>query len=908
MIVKKIIKIIFNLALHILAIAALAWFFWPFFDISIRAFQLIGYDSSQFVYFVNLCRQSHPLPPAGWDHFWYEGTPKVLDNVFLPHYLIQPLVGKFGLALATKIFPLFWLGFFFLASYFLFYRLSKNQLISFALTLGLISSQSVYLPIYENGVVVSGIAQSIFPAVLLFLVLYTQTKSFRYLILAALSLAFQFYNHGGLALVFGFAPAVLFLVFSKIENEKLFSLFRLKRLLSFTLITLGVGALAILPQIHDAMQGGLYSKAVGGQASTKPEVFQFLIKNTHPALFIGLGLAILVGIIFWRKQKFGLLLPFIMILFYFLLFLTAIMLGKNPVGDFLFPGRIIWFFALTIGSISALLFSPLTEPLFDKFKPWKVLLPFIWIFVGGTILFVLMTNPLQIDKYKPFARAFIPNKIEGDRELGASYKDVLKGVLGEIDQKDINYRIWIHSGEKIIWNIVSDIPQVEGYFNYRTKYSGEWTAWFNATLVEEVVKSQTIPQDMADKQALFLIDWFGAKYLYAYPGEEFNLAPRFWQENDYVLRKSADEPPAVFTIKPEFTSGIIGGVKVPVIGFVGSEDGYNVFLRDLGMLNLNTHYLIPLRLGTSINNVSKDDLEKLDLLVLYGLKSRGGDWGKILDFVKKGGSLFIETGGNSAFSQEVENLPEVFPMDKLNFGSLGKEWQVEKKEEMAKVDFAKLEPLIYQGEPWKLSYIENPGVLRAGSNILLTQAGKPVVVERDLASGKVVWSGLNSWYRPWELKKNGMTEVEIINIILRRLFETPYTKPVEVEINREKPEKVEVLGRDFSGVVFKEKNLPGWKAWVVSENKKKNLKIYGAGIDVMYVKMPKEFLGKTNKVVFEYKGPLDYWIFFGISIFSLIIIIFEFISGGFLSKKLGAWNKLGKNVKGWWEREDEEEV
>jgi len=907
--IKKIILLIINLALHVLAIALLAWAFWPFVDLCLRASMLVGYDTGQFFYYVHLFSQSHPLPPAGWDNLWYEGAPRVLNYVFLPHYLIQPLVAQLGLVMATKVYPLFWLGFFLLTCYFLFYRLSKNQLLAFFITLGVMYSKTIYQPIYLNGVVVSGLSNTIFPLILLFLVLYAQTKSFRYLALAALSLAFQLYNHPAMGLAFGFVSAFIFLFFLKFPEEKFISYVRVKRFLGFMLMTFGVAALTTFPQLLDATKSGSYGKSPFGQPLPMPLVFIKLIEFTHPSLLVVLGLSILVAIIFYRKFIFGLFLSFFFMLGYFLLFMAATKYGINPVGDFLFPSRVWWYFAVILGCLAALLFSPLTASYKSR---WRFLLPFSWIIIGGIMAFVFVKNPFNLDDYRPFAQPNILSKEAGDKVLFGMLEQGLEPILKEVDANDTNFRIWNHSGWKITWNIISNIPQVEGYYNYMVGESGEWTAWFNATLAEEVVKNKTIPQDMAEKQGLFLIDWFATKYLYASPGEEFNLAPRFYQDNDYVLKKTADDPPAVFTIKPEFTSGIVEAVKVPVIGFVGSDDGYNIFLRDLGMLNLNTHYLIPLRLGRSINNVSKDDLGNLDLLVLYGLKNKGGDWRKIADFVKKGGSLFIETGGNSVFIEE-ENLPEIFPMTKLQFGSLGREWQVEKKGEISSVDFTKLKPLVYQSEPWKLSYVDDPTDLRVGSNVLLTQAGKPVVVEQILGRGKVIWAGLNSWYRPWELKENGMKEVEIIDVVLKKLLSVSYSKPVDVKISRDKSEKITVDGTDFDGIVVKEKNLPGWQAFAQDNNQKYNLKRYNAGPDFMYYPLPKDLRGKSVTVKIEYRGRFFYWFLFILSILSTIFVIEEIISGGFLSRKFSAFfenkifnpQRLIKKMSGWWEKEEE---
>lgn len=909
--VKKLILHFLNLILHLLAIAGLAFSFWPFFDLAIRAGMLPGFDTAQFFYYVNFFSQSHPLPPAGWDPLWFEGAPRVVDYVFLPHYLIQPLVAKYGLILATKIYPLFWLGFFFVACYFLFYRLSKNQLIAFLITLGVMYSKTIYQPIYLNGVVVSGLSNTIFPAIFLFLVLYAQTKSFRFLALSALALAFQLYNQAAMALTFGFVSASIFLFFLKFPEEKFISLVRVKRIIGFVLMTFSVAALTTFPFLMEASSGaGNYGKSPFGQPVPIPLVLNKLIEFTHPAVLVAFGLSIIIGIIFYKKQAKGMFLSFSVMLSYFLIFMVLEKYGINPVGDFLFPTRVFWYFAVILGCLSALLLAPLTVWYKSKLR---YLLPLTWIAFAVVLMAIIIRNPFNLDDYKQIAHPTILGKEEGDKFFFDFILSSFKPVLEEVDQKDTNFRIWNHSGGKMTWNLISQVPQVEGYFQYMTKYSAEWTAWFNATLAEEVVKNKTIPQDMADKQALFLIDWYAAKYLYAGEGEEFNLAPRFYEKNDYVLRKSAEQAPAVFTIKPEYTSGIVEAVGVPLVGFVGSDDGYNIFIRNLGMLNLNTHYLVPLRLGYSINDISKEDLSRLKLLVIYGTKDKGRDWGKIEEFVKKGGSLFIETGGENAF-REGNDLPSVFPADSLSFGSLGEQWTTSVSSDFSRINFKKLEPLIYQGEPWKLSYLDDSSVMRSSTRFLLAQDGKPVVTEQIIGEGKVIWSGVNSLYRPWELKKNGMAEVKIVEEILKKLIVAPYTSPIDVSVKREKAEKIEVQGSNFSGILVKEKNLPGWSAYAENNGNKIRLKQYAAGIDFMYFAVPQNLEGPIRAEI-NYVGRLSYWIFFIISIISLIFVSEEVISNGFFIRKI-SFPKIGKifhseklleHVKGWWEKDEDED-
>jgi len=209
--------------------------------------------------------------------------------------------------------------------------------------------------------------------------------------------------------------------------------------------------------------------------------------------------------------------------------------------------------------------------------------------------------------------------------------------------------------------------------------------------------------------------------------------------------------------------------------------------------------------------------------------------------------------------------------------------------------------------------VPDPNLIREESRVLVTQVGKPVVVERKLGQGKIIWSGLNSWYRPWEFKANGMVEVQVLDVILTKLLETPYQPGVEVKVIREKPEKITVEGSNLSGVIFKENHLPGWKAWVNVNGKKQSLKIYSAGPDLMYIPLSKELENKPVEVSLIYQGPWSYWLLFFISIVSFILVMVEIITNGYVSRRLRL-SRMGKiidtekhfkTVRGWWDKEEE---
>ncbi|MCJ7827787.1 hypothetical protein MUP65_01420 [Patescibacteria group bacterium] len=132
-----------KLVLHLLAIVPLSWALWTQMFEWVYHPGFAGVDTPQFIYYVHYFRRHLRLPPVSWHHQWFMGAPRVLDQTFLHFYLIQPLVGWLGSWLAIKVYPMIFFWIFIVASYLIFWRLSKSWLVALGLGLGVALSTSV---------------------------------------------------------------------------------------------------------------------------------------------------------------------------------------------------------------------------------------------------------------------------------------------------------------------------------------------------------------------------------------------------------------------------------------------------------------------------------------------------------------------------------------------------------------------------------------------------------------------------------------------------------------------------------------------------------------------------------------------------------------------------------------------
>jgi hypothetical protein len=501
-------------------------------------------------------------------------------------------------------------------------------------------------------------------------------------------------------------------------------------------------------------------------------------------------------------------------------------------------------------------------------------------------------------------------------DIAGQYKQNNNFILSHIDNTNTNERLWTHNqGLSLAWNPISNVPLSEGYAHMWTRYSRLWEGWFYGTVSASNWQSGEIPRDMATQQSLFFFDWYGIKYLSAQKnaGLEWDMADHLYIKSDYIEDVALnDSGQSLVTISSNYTSPVVSSVNTPVVGFVGSDDSYMSFVKDIATLNLNTSYMIPVRLSNTLSGLTNANLKYMDALVIYDYKNGlfgNLKWKEIENFVNRGGKVWIETGGNSILGQK-DNLPNIFPISRDHYGSLGEDWAAG-GEISGKVDFSLMSKLIFKGTPWKLSYASTND-LRKGANVLLTQKGNPIAVSQNMGKGKVVWSGANFFYRPEEYRQNGVNETKPINLLFHDLLGDLSKSKIDSQVTMSTPEKITLTGANLSGVVLKENHWPGWVAKVNASGKNYSVPIFSAGPELMYIPIPREVRNGNVTVIMNYLGSPINWIGFVVSIITLIACIIYLLFGNMFHIKFGSKlisyfdiKKYVYNLSKWWGKEEE---
>ncbi len=540
-----------RLLIHLVLIALLFVSWLPVAKIFYSPKVPIGIDTFNFTYYILNFRENLAFPVSAWKMQAFEGMPRLLDTSWLHFYIIQPLVSAVGVFASVKVYPLVFLFLFIMFSYLLFFEISKNYLLSFGLAVLLARTGAIYIPLYSSGVVLSSISQTFFPLALYFLVRYCRRGNAKHLTIAGLSLAAGMYTHPGTTAAVTLPSVLLFLIFSSSEKVGAFAIGK-KIVISLKVLLTAffVGALVILPNLWvKFMVGGHQWLKVNLNPET--HTFSLLLQTVNPISYVAVALAVLFGLYFSRRIN-RLVVPFLGITLFFLVFIWTLFAGFNPLGGFMFPHRIYWFGIVGIFASVAALVSPGLDHLRGTYRVAVLVL------TRGVFPLVLLASLLlPIERVLPFLgkEFFLSSEAGGKPEDPKAVYSRLFFSLVDADPSAFqsagqSYRLYaLDYAHNLNVGIASPMPQVRGGFHYSTARNADWFAWTDAALAQESQDKKRIDPFVAERQSLYLIDWYAMKYLLSVPMQPGELASWFFDSTKpYVAQKIIAGRSALFTI------------------------------------------------------------------------------------------------------------------------------------------------------------------------------------------------------------------------------------------------------------------------------------------------------------------------------------------------------------------------
>ena len=976
-----------NLLLLVVSFFVVAYALNPIVQWYLGKIPILGVDLYNSVTYVSYHLNHFSLPFNSFKDFWFGGYPLFRDYPQLHYYLMIPFAKIYGLVAGVQMYAIFTLFLLALSLQALFYKLSRNIVLSTVLVLLTLYSVSIYGALVWGGSIPYFATQFVFPLTLFLVVAYVETKNRKWLYGVILLIGVASLGHA-LSVVAFVLPSSVFIIFFG-GSSWFFK--NIKRKIKDIVLLVAGSTFIALPFYYQSLvhivtatlQGHIFtlfqffvpkkpaldasngitetiSQASIDIANYYKSLPNLLISDTNSWLFVlcGIGLVcfVIALVINRRVKTVANVLPFILIASYTALhpFMNANGISFVPQGWY----RAFWQFPIALGALAAVLwgelFAILNQKVFNhtkiKFKIASLtiilFLSVVLAIVGGQIHLIESQNLIKkIDNISKseFSSAFpeaLSIKVK-EKDLDVIKKQVIPSFL---DPHDKNKRLYTADASlNIWWNGLFEMPLVRGYVDPPIGTGDRGGLfWLDIAIANDsLVRDFGIKEDVAYNNALFLIDWYGVHFFeggtlnskgfgpppskYLLDGDVFENEEEVKTFGAILKYQTKSGKPEIHMELPQFlkfykirenlTSPILYPTNSPAIIVFSSRAGYEDVMRLLGSANINSRKLIPAYGGQYIDSVSLSDLKSFDAVILseYSYKNRGKSFDILEEYVKAGGSLFVDTGAEVKEANS-DKLPEVFPIHKTSRRGYGKNWDLSSTTSpiLEKVDTSQFGPLIFNNDEWKLSTTQNRNDVKEDATVILQHKGNPVLIERKLGKGTIIWSGINLPYHYNQYKVED--EARLFNNILRSFTNIADNQPLPAQATWVRAEKV-ILTTDQKprGILFKEQGYEGWNVKLVSEGNRK-LPFYLVGPTYpgfMYVPL-KNFENLPVRLEFTYTGEIIAYITYAISAIVVIFLLERIILGGnVFGKRLDIHSKkftrgIYKKVTSWWEREEEQ--
>lgn len=505
-----------------------------------------------------------------------------------------------------------------------------------------------------------------------------------------------------------------------------------------------------------------------------------------------------------------------------------------------------------------------------------------------------------------------------DAKLGE--ETFLQEAIKKLDLKATD-RVDIRSGTIIgSWNTISGVSQTTNYV--QNSLIQHWLGYEQGCFYNLGI--HCFPQETQN-----LAKWWGVKLVYIGYGKEEGGALGL-EDKAMANLKSAgfkevivelDNKGKILTYEVKDSTGLASISNKPLVLAIGGnpadDGGFIALFRSLNRINFSYDRMILIQGKRFIDDYTLDELKSYPLIILYGYRTHDKNkaWEMLSSYVKEGGSLFVDTGwqyfsedwGKISGGESLEiNLPEPLPISKSKWGNIGTKWVYPSMNNWG--------DLAFEGKPWGMAMAESQD-LRQVARALVTDSGKIIIASKTFGKGKVVWSGMNTFFHINYYQSEA--ENKFILDLFSWLMSEVKNDEKQLSFERINPDHIIIkIDQEISGekkVMFKEVMAQGWRAFLEFGGVKKELPIQKAGVGWKLVVLPDDF--SQGNLILSYGRTLSGWVSIFISILTILGIIIYGLKEDFLAKILNRLietlkiktllNNLSSLKKGW--REEEEE-
>jgi hypothetical protein len=329
-----------------------------------------------------------------------------------------------------------------------------------------------------------------------------------------------------------------------------------------------------------------------------------------------------------------------------------------------------------------------------------------------------------------------------------------------------------------------------------------------------------------------LADWMGINYVFIDPQgdpvEKYEAAgwSKTYADSEVELWKNGAAPP----LATASTNPTILVVTDPASGSFAQ-----LFrLANEGLAPHSEYSLVEGR--PRIEQYSLDELRRFDIVFLHGYQYRNPEqaWGLLEEYVRAGGSLFVDTGWQYVVPEwEFELAPAVLPLHRLTWTDYGKQssYTLHSTDIAGNVDLEGFGPLIWEDAPWGVSGASSQD-LRDWAQAVLSVGDNPLVAAGEYEQGRVVWSGMNllSHMIAYDSQEEALLLHNLLAWLAEGKLGTPQTQPA---VAREHPDRVwfsvATQPSDVTWLYWREAFYPNWHAYLADGAGEREVPIYRAG-------------------------------------------------------------------------------
>ncbi|MGD8759682.1 MAG: hypothetical protein PVJ07_05475 [Anaerolineales bacterium] len=402
--------------------------------------------------------------------------------------------------------------------------------------------------------------------------------------------------------------------------------------------------------------------------------------------------------------------------------------------------------------------------------------------------------------------------------------------------------------------IFADASQINSYTFQINLVHGMWGYQQNVFYSREAEANEYGNPQTLNTSA----QWFGTEYVLLRAEKD---QPGMYREAGWELvfeegafqwwRNPGAPPLATLTTRP----------AILVVGKPETDAYMTVFrLASAGMMPYEQALLVEGE--AEVDAYTQEELGIFDALFLYGYdyKKSSKAWETLAGYVEQGGSLFVDTGWEFSIPEwEFESAPEVLPVERLTWTDYGAEDDLVlgAPEITGEIDVELFKPLIWEGEPWMLSGAQASDIRNWGQ-MVLSAAGRPLVVAGEYGQGRVVWSGFNLIGHILYGDRSQEETAFLANLMQWLTAPGPSLELDPPSTERPHPDQVLLHFRpqpeDITWLYWREAYYPNWHAYLTDGDGEREIPIFRGGPGLMLMPVESDFEEVEVKLVWENSG------------------------------------------------------